>query len=160
MNSSAWSMPDLPVGWTRLVFSVWVVSRPSGVLPNMPRPQATAALTPRPASMTTAINVVRIMFASSFCSDCVVSSSRDRGRKRAVSPRRSPRLTYGSGYGFTGLGTPHFAMPTSLEIHTVVSMPFAENTYLVRRPDRDDVLVIDPGLEPEAILNVLAGNGH
>jgi hydroxyacylglutathione hydrolase len=43
-----------------------------------------------------------------------------------------------------------------LVIHTLVSMPFAENTYVVRLPDRKDAVVIDPGLEPELILDLLA----
>jgi hydroxyacylglutathione hydrolase len=42
-----------------------------------------------------------------------------------------------------------------LQIHTIVSMPFAENTYVVWLPDRRDAVVIDPGLEPEAILDFL-----
>ncbi len=42
-----------------------------------------------------------------------------------------------------------------LEIHTIVSMPFAENTYVVRVPRRRDALVIDPGLEPDLILDLL-----
>ncbi|GIW80216.1 MAG: MBL fold metallo-hydrolase [Gemmatales bacterium] len=41
-------------------------------------------------------------------------------------------------------------------IETIVSMPFAENTYVVWRDDRDDALVIDPGLQPELILDFLA----
>src|SRR5437867_9322307 len=45
-------------------------------------------------------------------------------------------------------------MPT-LQIHTLVSAPFAENTYVVWRPDRTDALVIDPGLEPDLILDFL-----
>jgi hydroxyacylglutathione hydrolase len=48
-------------------------------------------------------------------------------------------------------------MPQSLQIHTIVSMPFAENTYVVWRPQRKDALVIDPGLEPESILDFLKG---
>ena len=43
----------------------------------------------------------------------------------------------------------------TLQIHTIVSMPFEENTYVVWRPDRKDALVIDPGLEPDAILAFL-----
>lgn len=43
-------------------------------------------------------------------------------------------------------------------IHTIVSMPFAENTYVVRLPDRQDALVIDPGLEPDLILDYLQEN--
>jgi glyoxylase-like metal-dependent hydrolase (beta-lactamase superfamily II) len=41
------------------------------------------------------------------------------------------------------------------EIVTIVSLPFDENTYLLRRPDRDDCLVVDPGLDPEAIIEAL-----
>ncbi|MCI0683362.1 MAG: MBL fold metallo-hydrolase [Gemmataceae bacterium] len=50
----------------------------------------------------------------------------------------------------------------SLQIHTIVSMPFAENTYVVRRVGRDgasDCVVIDPGLEPDLIFQCLAENG-
>ena len=46
-------------------------------------------------------------------------------------------------------------MSHPLQIHTIVSMPFEENTYLVWLPDRHDAVVIDPGLEPEAILEFL-----
>ena len=46
-----------------------------------------------------------------------------------------------------------------LQIHTIVSMPFAENTYVVWQPERRDVLVIDPGLEPELILDFLNEQG-
>jgi glyoxylase-like metal-dependent hydrolase (beta-lactamase superfamily II) len=46
-------------------------------------------------------------------------------------------------------------MPGPLHIQTLVSMPFAENSYVVWRPDRADALVIDPGLEPDAILTLL-----
>jgi hydroxyacylglutathione hydrolase len=42
-----------------------------------------------------------------------------------------------------------------LQIHTIVSMPFQENTYIVWRPERRDALVIDPGMEPDAILAFL-----
>lgn len=44
-------------------------------------------------------------------------------------------------------------------IHTIESMPFAENTYVVWQPGRDDALVIDPGLEPDAILDFLGEQG-
>ena len=47
-------------------------------------------------------------------------------------------------------------MENQLLIQTVVSAPFEENTYIVRLPDRREVVVIDPGLEPEAILQYLA----
>lgn len=45
------------------------------------------------------------------------------------------------------------------QVHTIVSMPFAENTHVVWRPGRDDAVVIDPGLEPEAITDFLADRG-
>lgn len=38
---------------------------------------------------------------------------------------------------------------------TVVSLPFEQNGYIARLQDRDDCLVIDPGLEPEKILRHL-----
>jgi len=50
-------------------------------------------------------------------------------------------------------------MATPLEIHTLVSQPFAENTYMVWRPGRADALVIDPGLEPDLILDFLRRRG-
>ncbi len=46
-----------------------------------------------------------------------------------------------------------------LQIHTIVSMPFAENTYVAWQPGRSDALVIDPGLEPDAILDFLREQG-
>jgi glyoxylase-like metal-dependent hydrolase (beta-lactamase superfamily II) len=46
-------------------------------------------------------------------------------------------------------------MATRLQIHTIVSTPFEENTYVVWLPERQDALVIDPGLEPELILTFL-----
>jgi hydroxyacylglutathione hydrolase len=41
------------------------------------------------------------------------------------------------------------------QIHTIVSMPFDENTYIVWLDGRTDALVIDPGLDPDAILEFL-----
>jgi hydroxyacylglutathione hydrolase len=46
-------------------------------------------------------------------------------------------------------------MKNDFEIHTIVSMPFEENTYVLWRPGRNDALVIDPGLEPDLILSFL-----
>ncbi|HZZ81376.1 MAG TPA: MBL fold metallo-hydrolase [Gemmataceae bacterium] len=46
-------------------------------------------------------------------------------------------------------------MPGDLQIHTIVSMPFEENTYIVWREERRDALVVDPGLEPDLILAFL-----
>lgn len=47
----------------------------------------------------------------------------------------------------------------SLQLRTVVSPQFAENTYVVWLEGRADALVVDPGLEPEAILDCLRDNG-
>jgi hydroxyacylglutathione hydrolase len=46
-------------------------------------------------------------------------------------------------------------MAEPLQIHTIVSMPFDENTYVVWLPNRRDAVVIDPGLEPHLILEFL-----
>src|SRR5262249_15227228 len=45
------------------------------------------------------------------------------------------------------------------QIHTIVSMPFQENSYVVWLPERRDALVIDPGLEPDLILDFLRDQG-
>jgi glyoxylase-like metal-dependent hydrolase (beta-lactamase superfamily II) len=50
-------------------------------------------------------------------------------------------------------------MSAPLTIHTIVSQPFAENTYVVWLSRRQDGLVIDPGLEPELILDFLREQG-
>jgi hydroxyacylglutathione hydrolase len=44
---------------------------------------------------------------------------------------------------------------STLYIRTVTSQPFDENTYVVWLPGRRDALVIDPGLEPDLILECL-----
>jgi glyoxylase-like metal-dependent hydrolase (beta-lactamase superfamily II) len=46
-------------------------------------------------------------------------------------------------------------MSQTLQIHTIVSLPFQENTYIAWRPERRDAIVVDPGLEPDAILQFL-----
>jgi glyoxylase-like metal-dependent hydrolase (beta-lactamase superfamily II) len=46
-----------------------------------------------------------------------------------------------------------------LQLQTVVSQPFEENTYVVWLPGRGDAVVFDPGLEPGLILEVLAEHG-
>ncbi|MFO0928882.1 MAG: MBL fold metallo-hydrolase [Gemmataceae bacterium] len=47
----------------------------------------------------------------------------------------------------------------SLQVRTIVSMPFEENTFLVWLDDRKQALVIDPGLDPDQILDFLETNG-
>src|SRR5262245_49836335 len=46
-------------------------------------------------------------------------------------------------------------MTQELQIQTIVSAPFAENSYIIWLADRKDAIVIDPGLEPELILDFL-----
>lgn len=46
-------------------------------------------------------------------------------------------------------------MASTLQIHTIVSLPFEENTYVLWRADQKRALVIDPGLEPDLILEFL-----
>ena len=46
-------------------------------------------------------------------------------------------------------------MTAPLQLHTIVSMPFAENTYIAWLPGQAACLVIDPGMDPEAILEFL-----
>src|ERR1043166_6577001 len=46
-----------------------------------------------------------------------------------------------------------------MHVHTIVSMPFQENTYVVWREGRTDALVFDPGLEPDLILEFLESQG-
>ena len=44
---------------------------------------------------------------------------------------------------------------SEFDLARVVSAPFDENTYVLRRKDRDDCLVVDPGFEPELIFALL-----
>jgi glyoxylase-like metal-dependent hydrolase (beta-lactamase superfamily II) len=50
-------------------------------------------------------------------------------------------------------------MATPLQVRTVVSQPFEENTYVVWRPGAAEALVIDPGMEPDKILDCLRQEG-
>ncbi|HEY3964435.1 MAG TPA: MBL fold metallo-hydrolase [Planctomycetaceae bacterium] len=45
------------------------------------------------------------------------------------------------------------ALPVMIEV--VVSPPFMENTWIVRRAEREDCLLIDPGFTPQEVLEVL-----
>ena len=47
-------------------------------------------------------------------------------------------------------------MIPSFQIHTIVSMPFAENSYFAWLPGRQDCVLVDPGLEPDLLLAFLA----
>jgi hydroxyacylglutathione hydrolase len=46
-------------------------------------------------------------------------------------------------------------MTQSLHIHTIVSLPFEENTFILWRDGNHQAIVIDPGLQPEWILDFL-----
>ncbi|MFI4875859.1 MAG: MBL fold metallo-hydrolase [Blastopirellula sp. JB062] len=43
-----------------------------------------------------------------------------------------------------------------LDIDAVISMPFDENTYVVRKSGSPECVVVDPGLEPDKILDFLS----
>ena len=47
-------------------------------------------------------------------------------------------------------------MHPEVELVRIVSVPFEENTYILRLRERNDCLIVDPGLEPEKILAHLA----
>jgi hydroxyacylglutathione hydrolase len=50
-------------------------------------------------------------------------------------------------------------MSASLQLQTVVSLPFEENTYIVWLSGRNDAIIFDPGLQPELIFDVLREQG-
>jgi glyoxylase-like metal-dependent hydrolase (beta-lactamase superfamily II) len=50
-------------------------------------------------------------------------------------------------------------MTAPLQIRTLVSRPFEENSYVVWLEGRPECVVIDPGLEPELILDCLRDEG-
>src|SRR5258708_6854096 len=53
------------------------------------------------------------------------------------------------------LGKSRLKQHVPLRIDCLVSPPYMENTLVVRRPERDDCLVVDPGFEPEQIIEFL-----
>lgn len=46
-----------------------------------------------------------------------------------------------------------------MQVQTIESQPFAENSYVLHLPNRKDAVVIDPGLEPDLILGYLRSRG-
>ncbi|HYW80279.1 MAG TPA: MBL fold metallo-hydrolase, partial [Thermoguttaceae bacterium] len=46
-----------------------------------------------------------------------------------------------------------------IQLTTIVSVPFEENSFVARLEGRDDCLVVDPGLEPDKILAFLEQEG-
>jgi len=49
--------------------------------------------------------------------------------------------------------------PPEIQIATILSVPFEENTYVAHLEGRDDCLVVDPGLEPQKIVAHLESKG-
>ena len=54
----------------------------------------------------------------------------------------------------SGIGLPE-DVQVRVNIHAVESMPFAENTYLVWADGSAEAVVVDPGFEPDAVLEAL-----
>src|SRR5207248_2209812 len=50
-------------------------------------------------------------------------------------------------------------MAGSLQIQTIVSLPFEENTYVAWQAGQERALVFDPGLEPDLIMQFLRDRG-
>ena len=46
-----------------------------------------------------------------------------------------------------------------LRIQTIESAPFAENTYVVRREGQADCVIVDPGFEPDKIIDFTEAHG-
>lgn len=47
----------------------------------------------------------------------------------------------------------------TMDVVTIESMPFAENSYVLHAPGRDNCVVVDPGFEPNLILDELTDRG-
>ena len=48
---------------------------------------------------------------------------------------------------------------SQLDLVVVVSPPYMENTFIIRRPDRDDCLIIDPGSRSPEVVAMLQKKG-
>jgi len=44
-------------------------------------------------------------------------------------------------------------------LDVIVSPPFMENTYILRRPDRTDCVIVDPGFQPQRIIQHIEAAG-
>jgi hydroxyacylglutathione hydrolase len=60
---------------------------------------------------------------------------------------------------FHTLGEVNFLTPNKINITQILSVPFEENSYIAQLPDRKDCLIVDPGLEPEKIIDHLERRG-
>jgi hydroxyacylglutathione hydrolase len=47
----------------------------------------------------------------------------------------------------------------SLDVACIVSQPFAENTYVAALDGRSDCIVVDPGFEPDRVMDVMDQKG-
>ena len=56
-------------------------------------------------------------------------------------------------------GEVSFLAPEKIEITPILSIPFEENAYVAHLPDRTDCLIVDPGFEPEKIIDYLERRG-
>jgi len=52
-----------------------------------------------------------------------------------------------------------FTPAARLEVACIESQPFGQNSYVVRRPGGTDCVVIDPGFEPDAIVEWIESSG-
>ena len=48
-----------------------------------------------------------------------------------------------------------FVKQSDLQLTTILSHPFEQNTYIARLGDRTDCVIVDPGLEPDKIIRFL-----
>jgi glyoxylase-like metal-dependent hydrolase (beta-lactamase superfamily II) len=82
------------------------------------------------------------------------------GRRQALGISGSRRYSKES-HPFGKVAFGKVVVPPSVapaEIEVIVSAPFMENTWIVRRRDRNDCLVVDPGFQPEQIVRWLQSN--
>ena len=56
-------------------------------------------------------------------------------------------------------GEDTFLNRSDVELIRIISLPFEENTYIARIEGRNDCLVIDPGLEPDKVIEKLQSLG-
>ena len=60
---------------------------------------------------------------------------------------------------FNMLGEVSFLQLNKINITRILSIPFEENAYVAQLPGRTDCLIVDPGLEPEKIIDYLERRG-
>jgi hydroxyacylglutathione hydrolase len=60
---------------------------------------------------------------------------------------------------FNLLGEVSFLALQKINITPIMSIPFEENAYIAQLPGRADCLIVDPGMEPEKIIDYLESRG-